>query len=101
MQADARRALWKERVRQWRDSGLSQRAFALQQGWPARQAGYWIRQLRDEVDGIQELIPVRIKPSDVGEAAPALTLHSGGGWSVAIPPGQSAAWLADLLRRLA
>jgi hypothetical protein len=32
MKANVRRELWKKRVQQWRDSGLSQRAFALQHG---------------------------------------------------------------------
>lgn len=40
-----REALWQERVSQWRDSGLSQRAFALQQSYPVRQMGYWERHL--------------------------------------------------------
>ena len=106
MRADARRALWAERVRQWRESGLSQSAFARQHGWPVRQAGYWIRQLRDEVGDALELIPVRVKHSEMNDSpvlapVPAVTLCCASGWSVAIPPGQSAAWLADLLRRLA
>jgi hypothetical protein len=32
-----REALWAGRVAQWRDSGLSQRAFGVQQGYPQRQ----------------------------------------------------------------
>ncbi len=102
MRSDARRALWQERVRQWRDSGLSQRAFALQRGWPVRQAGYWIRKLRAEVAGaVPELVPVVIKSGDAAEPEPVVTLHGAGGWRVDIGAGHSAAWLADLLRRLA
>jgi len=103
MQASVRRALWKERVQQWRESGLSQRAFALQHGWPIRQAGYWIRELRDDVapPTAMELIPVSVKPANVSAAGPAILLRGAGGWSVEIPAGQGAAWLADLLQRLA
>jgi hypothetical protein len=103
MQASVRRALWKERVQQWRESGLSQRAFALQHGWPIRQAGYWIRELRDEVGppAAMELIPVSVKRANVSVASPAILLRSAGGWSVEIPAGQGVAWLADLLQRLA
>lgn len=51
-------------------TGLSQRAFALEHGWPVRQAGYWIRKLRDGV-GAQtpELVPVAVKSDNVTEAA--------------------------------
>ncbi|WP_443093263.1 IS66 family insertion sequence element accessory protein TnpA [Duganella lactea] len=40
-----REAVWQERVEHWRASGLSQRAFALQEGYPIRQVGYWVRRL--------------------------------------------------------
>ncbi len=103
MKASVRRALWKERVQQWRDSGLSQRAFALQHGWPVRQTEYWIRQLRGDVvaPAAIALIPVHVKRANVSVAGPAVLLRSAAGWSVEIPAGQDAAWLADLLRRLA
>ena len=32
--------VWEERVAQWRASGLSQRAYAIEQGFPIRQVGY-------------------------------------------------------------
>lgn len=35
-----REALWKERVTQWRDSALSQRAFAANQGYAQRQLNF-------------------------------------------------------------
>jgi hypothetical protein len=103
MKTSVRRELWKERVQQWRNSGLSQRAFALQHGWPIRQAGYWIRQLRDDVapPAAMELIPVSIKRANVSVAEPAILLRGASGWSVEIPANQGAAWLADLLQRLA
>ncbi|WP_426177926.1 IS66 family insertion sequence element accessory protein TnpA, partial [Massilia sp. TWR1-2-2] len=40
-----RAALWEGRVAQWRDSGQSQRAFALNHGYPQRQLNYWARRL--------------------------------------------------------
>ena len=103
MKASVRRALWKERVQKWRDSGLSQRAFAVLHGWPIRQAGYWIRELRDDVaaPAAMELIPVSIKRANVSVAGPAILLRGAGGWSVEIPASQDVAWLADVLRRLA
>ena len=35
-----REAFWDERVAQWQASGLSQRAYAIEQGVPVRQVGY-------------------------------------------------------------
>ena len=40
-----RKKMWEERVAQWRASGLSQRAYATEQGFPIRQVGYWVRRL--------------------------------------------------------
>ena len=92
----SRKALWEERVAQWRASGQSQRAFALQRGFPVSQMGYWVRRLGRKPAAA--LLPVSVKPALT--AAPGLTLRSPGGWSVALPAGTSAAWLADLLRAL-
>ncbi len=88
MKANVRRALWKERV---------------QHGWPVRQTGYWIRELRDDIvpPAAMELIPVSIKHADVSAAGPAILLRGAGGWSVEIPASQDAVWLANLLQRLA
>ena len=35
-----REKVWQERVLHWQASGLSQRAYALEQGFPVRQVGY-------------------------------------------------------------
>ena len=88
MNSGVRRALWKERVQQWRDSGLSQRAFARKHGWPVRQAGYWIRKLRDDVGAkAPELVPVVIKSGNVAEAAAApAVVHGVGGWRATSRP---------------
>ena len=40
-----REQLWRERVAQWQSSGVSQRAWAIEHGFPIRQVGYWIRRL--------------------------------------------------------
>lgn len=92
-----RTALWQERVNQWRASGLSQRAYALRQGYPVRQMGYWVRRLR-KLTPAPTLLPVSLKPAPV--SAPMLTLSSASGWNLALPPGTSVNWLAELLRAL-
>ena len=43
MASQSKEEIWKERIARWRESGLSQRAYALQHGHPVRQVGYWVR----------------------------------------------------------
>jgi hypothetical protein len=98
MDNSEREAIWKARVALWRDSGLSQRAFALSQDFPQRQLNYWARRLATQ-DSMPALVPVSIKP--MGVSAPAMTLCSPNGWSVTLPPALPTAWVAELLRALA
>jgi hypothetical protein len=93
-----REALWKDRVTQWRDSGLSQRAFGLQQGYPQRQLSYWVRRMAAQ-DATPALLPVAIKRAV--NVAPALSLRSPSGWTVMLPPELPTSWVAELLRSLA
>lgn len=93
-----REALWKERVAQWRNSGLSQRAFAENQGYAQRQLNYWVRRLGAPV--VQPaLLPVSIAAPV--NAAPAVSLRSPSGWIVTLPPTLPTSWVAALLRELA
>ena len=93
-----REALWQARVAQWRDSGQSQRAFALNQGYPQRQLNYWARRL-SAVDAAPALLPLSVQRprSD----APAVSLRSPSGWTVTLPPALPTSWVAELLRALA
>lgn len=98
MDNSEREVIWTARVGLWRDSGLSQRAFALSQGFPQRQLNYWARRLAMQ-DSTPALVPVSIKQTEV--AAPAVTLRSPSGWTVSLPPALPTAWVAELLRALA
>ncbi len=60
MATDTRKALWRERIDHWRESGLTQRAFAQQHGVHARQIRYWIARFA-KIDEVPQLIPVSIK----------------------------------------
>lgn len=93
-----REGLWKERVEQWREGGLSQRAYALAHGFPPRQVGYWVRRLTSGAP-IQTLVPVTITAA-AAVSTPALTLRSPGGWAVSLPAGLPPTTLAELLRCL-
>ena len=91
-----REKLWQERVAQWRASGLSQRAYAISQGYPIRQVGYWVRRLAGP-EAVPALLPVRVAAA---VAAAPLTLRSEHGWTLSLPGDVPASWLAELMRAL-
>ena len=93
-----REALWRERVAQWRSSGLSQRAFAGSQGYAQRQLNYWVRRLGAGV-APSALLPVTVTAP--ANATPALNLRSPSGWVLTLPPSLPTSWVAALLRDLA
>jgi hypothetical protein len=97
--ADAERAaLWEGRIAQWRDSGQSQRAFALNHGYPQRQLNYWARRF-STVAAAPALLPLSIQRPV--STAPAINLRSPSGWIVTLPPALPTSWVAELLRALA
>ena len=63
-----REKVWQERVAQWRASGLSQRAYAIEQGFPIRQVGYWVRRLPG-AQAVPALLPVRVAAGRCGSGA--------------------------------
>jgi hypothetical protein len=97
MSNEDRQKVWEERVAQWRASGLSQRAYAIEQGFPIRQVGYWVRRLA-KVTPVPGLLPVRVAPA----AAPtvAISLRNERGWILSLPADVPASWLAELMRAL-
>lgn len=95
-----REQLWQERVAQWQASGLSQRAYAIEQGFPVRQVGYWIRRVTKS-QRAPALLPVRVTTSAPAvPAAVAISLCSERGWTLSLPTDVPASWLAELMRAL-
>ncbi|MDQ1815791.1 hypothetical protein RBA41_21070 [Massilia sp. CCM 9210] len=92
-----RETVWQERVTQWQRSGLSQRAYAMEQGFPVRQVGYWVRRLA-KPQVVPALLPVRLAP--MVPAVATISLRSERGWTLALPSEVPASWLAELLRGL-
>lgn len=92
-----RKAVWQERVEHWRASGLSQRAFALQEGYPIRQMGYWVRRLTRS-PATPGLLPVQVTPAP--PAPVAIKLINERGWTLSLPNDVPASWLAELMRAL-
>lgn len=92
-----REQVWQERVVQWRASGLSQRAYAIEQGYPVRQVGYWVRRLTG-AQAVATLLPVRVAP--VAAEVRAISLRSERGWTLTLPGDVPASWLAELIKAL-
>lgn len=92
-----REKVWEERVAHWRISGLSQRAYSIQQGYTIRQFCYWVRRLTNS-QTVPELLPVRVSPA--AATTPAISLRNERGWTLSLPGDVSASWLAELMRAL-
>ncbi|HEU4376169.1 MAG TPA: hypothetical protein VFS02_21930, partial [Telluria sp.] len=92
-----REKVWQERVAQWQASGLSQRAYAIEQGLPIRQVGYWVRRLAG-AQTMPALLPVRVAAAVVVTAP--INLRSENGWLLTLPGDVPASWLAELMRAL-
>jgi hypothetical protein len=81
----------------WRASGQSQRAFAIQQGYPQRQLNYWARRFATQANK-PALLPVAVKRA--ASPAPAMSLRSPSGWTMMLPAELPTSWVAELLRSL-
>ena len=92
----ARKKEWQKLVTQWRASGLSQRAFALEHGVTQKQISYWSRSLTATTP-LPGFVPVRVMPA---AAAIGISLRSEHGWTLTLPHDVPANWLAEMLRGL-
>jgi hypothetical protein len=93
-----REQLWQERLAEWKAGGKSQRAYAMEHGFPVRQFGYWVRRL-SKPRTTAALLPVHVVPS-VAPAPTAFKLRSERGWTLTLPNDVPASWLAELMRAL-
>jgi transposase len=100
----ASRAQWKERVAQWKKSGLTAEVFAAQQGLNRATLLWWSSELRrpaaHAVDaGFARLVP--LDPAPVRSAEPAaLDVVLASGRVVRVRQGFDATLLRDLLAAL-
>ena len=127
MIVSAKDVLWKERIAQWYESGLTQTDYAKQIGVPQRSISYWAYKLRtlqmlpDEVStpatlrasevvvspsakrDLPALLPVQVGMplTDVpSEVCALITLSNERGWTLSLSSDVSASWLAELMRGL-
>jgi hypothetical protein len=89
---------WREKVEGWRQSGQSQIAYCTHHGLNIKSFRRWRTKLQRAAPTAPSLTLV---PISVGTPviAPAIRLHSPGGWRIELATGNPA-WLADLLRHL-
>jgi hypothetical protein len=89
---------WREQIEGWRQSGQSQIAFCTHHGLNIKSFRRWRTKLQRAAATATSLTLV---PISVGTpaTAPAIQLHSPGGWRIELATGKPA-WLADLLRQL-
>lgn len=81
---------------QWRASGLSQRAFALEHGFSQKQISYWSRRFAS-LSSSPGFVPVRVASAG---GPGAISLRSAHGWTLTLPRDVSASWLAEMMRAL-
>jgi len=89
---------WQEQIESWRQSGLSQIAYCAHHGLNIKSFRRWRIKLQRATTTAASLTLV---PISVGApaTAPAIRLHSPGGWRIDLATGNPG-WLADLLRQL-
>ena len=88
---------WQTQVEGWRQSGLSQIAYCTHHGLNIKSFRRW----RTKLQRATTAASLTLVPISVGAptTAPAIRLHSPGGWRIELATGNPA-WLADLLRHL-
>lgn len=88
---------WQAQVEGWRQSGLSQIAYCTHHGLNIKSFRRWRTKLQRAATAASlTLVPVSV---GAPTTAPAIRLHSPGGWHIELTTGNPV-WLADLLRHL-
>lgn len=93
-----REQLWRERIAEWQASGMSQQAYATEQGVPVHQVGYWVRRLTKS-QALPALLPVKVVPTML-PTPEAISLRNERGWTLTLPGDVPASWLAEVMRAL-
>ena len=76
--AQQRRELWREVLRRWQASGLSQAAFCRQRKIPVWRFTWWKKRLsNDGVSAGDLFVPIHVAPPAAASAEFELTLHGG------------------------
>jgi hypothetical protein len=88
---------WRERVAQWRSSGMAAQEYAQQQGYSLERLTFWARRVERESQGPQ-LLPVQVHVPLAMSAV--IELRNLSGWTMRIGADTDPAWLAAVLSGL-
>jgi len=104
-------AYWRGQQQKWEKSGLSQRAYCEGAGINWSSFDYWRRQVlampkksvKSKPVSAPADKPLALVPVQVRAITPRgnVLLRSPSGWEICLPAEVEAAWLSDLLKRLA
>jgi len=97
--AERRREHWREVLRRWESSGLSQAAFCRQRKIPIWRFTWWKKRLSEERPAANGLfVPVHVAPSATSSAELELTLRGGRllRFGADVPPARLAEIVAAL-----
>ncbi len=96
MSRQAKAVVWEERIAAWRRSGLSQRAWCVQQGVAVQTFGYWCRKL----SAGPALLPVVVSAQAADQCCAAIEVSLGNGVMLRLPSSLSSEALSRWLREL-
>ena len=89
--------LWRQRIHQWRRSGLSVRTYCEQRGLTLPSFYFWRRVLQERQAQGRLFVPVQIVPEERPAPRGAVEVLLADGRTVRVPPGFDAATLRQLL----
>ena len=99
-----KKAFWQNHVDTWRSSGLTQTAYAQQNGLRLKQFHYYKRALsKKPTKPVPSILPVSVfddSPSDTTSMPSGITLTAPGGFQIELQPGFNASLLKQVLRVL-
>jgi transposase-like protein len=89
---------WRQRIRDWQDSGLSIRAFCARRGLSQASFYAWRRELQRRDSEEPLFVPIRLRADDLpASVAPALEVLLANGRRICVAPGFDAATLRQVL----
>ncbi len=97
MANNTKQELWEERVKSFRASGLSRRAWCIEHEIPEHQLGYWVRKFNTNPPELGSKRWVGIPTASGGEPAISIKI---GEVTLAVKSGFDHQLLADVIRTL-
>ena len=88
---------WRQRIQEWRASGLSVRAFCARRGLAEPSFYAWRKELQRRDAALPAFVPVRLVPDDDAPCDGSVTVVLAGGRLVRVGPGFDVATLRQVV----